>query len=497
MKKTAVFLSLLFLTSCAHAENSGSGFAGRDEARYVRLNTSSFDNNLSPDDVDVQTAMETIDEIVGGGGGGGLAANDIDTSAELRTILTDENGTGALLFSGATSPTFVTPVLGVAAATSLNPGGVVMTGDGDGALTILGAGDGFDEDIILNLDDTGNTLNIYSSTGVDTMLLTGIDLSVPDDAYNATTWNANTDVPTKNAVRDIIETVTATTTFQKSSDVLNPITATDAVTAGSTTRYGKIAAFGTADEAQLVAIGNGTQTEPLISAKNAALAEVFSVENDGTIISTGTGTEAWTWGSGGQATFVTTYNLSGTDFTATASSGTMTYSGNLASDAITVDTEVYDATGWNGDNTAPTKDAVRDKIETISGGAANKNVMCGTTNSTFTATFYMSSASTGSSTEAATVLNRTPIAGVVRNLYFKFQNAPDNGGGTQSWTVVAKENGSATGITCVASEATATCEDTSNSFTLDAGNYMNFAITAAGTPANTGSIGYCYEFEPS
>lgn len=39
-----------------------------------------------------------------GGGGGGLASTDIDTSAELRAILTDETGTGAAVF--AASPTF-------------------------------------------------------------------------------------------------------------------------------------------------------------------------------------------------------------------------------------------------------------------------------------------------------------------------------------------------------------------------------------------------------
>jgi hypothetical protein len=34
------------------------------------------------------------------GGGGGLASTDIDTSAELRDIVTDESGTGALIFAG-------------------------------------------------------------------------------------------------------------------------------------------------------------------------------------------------------------------------------------------------------------------------------------------------------------------------------------------------------------------------------------------------------------
>ncbi len=38
---------------------------------------------------------------------------------------------------------------------------------------------------------------------------------------------------------------------------------------------------------------------------------------------------------------------------------------------VRVSTEVYDATGWNGDLTVPTKDAVRDKIETISGGSGD------------------------------------------------------------------------------------------------------------------------------
>lgn len=32
-------------------------------------------------------------------------------------------------------------------------------------------------------------------------------------------------------------------------------------------------------------------------------------------------------------------------------------------DVLTVDTEAYDATGWNGDLTVPTKDAIRDKLE--------------------------------------------------------------------------------------------------------------------------------------
>jgi hypothetical protein len=68
------------------------------------------------------------------------------SSANLAAAVTDETGSGALVF--ATSPTLTTPVLGVAAATSL---------------------------------------------------------TVTDDPYDATSWNGSTAVPTKNAVRDKIE----------------------------------------------------------------------------------------------------------------------------------------------------------------------------------------------------------------------------------------------------------------------------------------------------
>lgn len=76
----------------------------------------------------------------GGGGGGGLASTDIDTSAELRAILTDETGTGALVF--ANSPTLITPALGTPSALVLTnatglPIGSGLTGAGTGVITAL------------------------------------------------------------------------------------------------------------------------------------------------------------------------------------------------------------------------------------------------------------------------------------------------------------------------------------------------------------------------
>jgi hypothetical protein len=54
------------------------------------------------------------------------------TSSELRGVISDETGTGSLVF--ATSPTLVTPALGVATATSLN--GITFTTAGSGALSL-------------------------------------------------------------------------------------------------------------------------------------------------------------------------------------------------------------------------------------------------------------------------------------------------------------------------------------------------------------------------
>lgn len=54
------------------------------------------------------------------------------TSAQLRTLLSDENGTGAALFSGATSPVFVTPDLGTPSAL------VVTNASGTASINING-----------------------------------------------------------------------------------------------------------------------------------------------------------------------------------------------------------------------------------------------------------------------------------------------------------------------------------------------------------------------
>lgn len=66
---------------------------------------------------------------------------------------------------------------------ALGTDGVLFYHDNDGALTILGLGNGSDEDIVLNLDDVSNTLGVSSSTSLDTIALTGIGITSTKDNF--------------------------------------------------------------------------------------------------------------------------------------------------------------------------------------------------------------------------------------------------------------------------------------------------------------------------
>ena len=66
---------------------------------------------------------------------GGVATTDLDTSAELRALVTDESGTGALLFAGGDIGTIAGGVLTNATGLPISTG---LAGAGTGILTALG-----------------------------------------------------------------------------------------------------------------------------------------------------------------------------------------------------------------------------------------------------------------------------------------------------------------------------------------------------------------------
>ena len=87
-----------------------------------------------------ETALEFVTLA---GGGDALTSNPLSqfastTSAQLAGVISDETGSGALVF--ATSPTLVTPVLGVATATSIN-GATITSGTLNGSVTGTNTGD--------------------------------------------------------------------------------------------------------------------------------------------------------------------------------------------------------------------------------------------------------------------------------------------------------------------------------------------------------------------
>lgn len=87
-----------------------------------------------------------------------------------------------------------------------------------------------------------------------------------------------------------------------------------------------------------------------------------------------------------------------------------------------------------------------------------------------------------------------PCAGTLRGLAVRLTAAPDNGGGTQSYTFKVRRNGSepANTLSVTISEASTTGSDTSNSVTIAAGDTVTLECTPSGTPTATAAYWYIY-----
>jgi hypothetical protein len=161
------------------------------------------------------------------------------------------------------------------------------------------------------LDLKANDADVVHDTGAET--IAGVktfssDPIIPDEAYDATAWNGVLEPPTKNAVRDEIESL--------AGELATSIADGDASTLTSANAHSDALVSDTAYDATS---WNGVTG--IAASKNAVRDKIEDI-------------------------------LDGVTFTGD----------------VVVPDEAYDATAWNGSLEVPTKNAVRDKIETISGG---------------------------------------------------------------------------------------------------------------------------------
>jgi hypothetical protein len=150
---------------------------------------------------------------------GGAGSGDVTAASTFGTdnVLVRSDGTGkgvksslvAVDDSGNVStPGTVTTGTSGAGTVGIGSAGVLLSTANNGDLTITGNGSGTDEAINVNLN-SANVGTISSSTGLTNFVFSSIDLVVPTEVYSATDWNGDNTVPTKDAVRDKIESLSA------------------------------------------------------------------------------------------------------------------------------------------------------------------------------------------------------------------------------------------------------------------------------------------------
>ena len=227
------------------------------------------------------------------------------SSANLAAAISDETGSGALVF--ASSPTLVTPTLGAATATSIN--GVTVTGTSTPALSVTGT-------TAVSGTNTGDQTTITGNAGTATTLETARNI-------NGVSFNGSADI-----------TVTA------AAGTLTGATLASGVTASSLTSLGTIASLvattadingGTIDGTTI-----GATTPSTVAGTIGTFSSYVSAVNDFFLTSTAQSTMTWAKTGTGARTALIYIDATDTGFY----SGTNIISKNLATSAISI------GTGW-------------------------------------------------------------------------------------------------------------------------------------------------------
>jgi hypothetical protein len=153
-------------------------------------------------------------------GGIGFVASDLTNGSEDGEVRLRVMRAGSL---GVYDARFYPTATGY--AFDFGTAGFSLGDDSDGAYTFCGLGNGSDECLTTNLDDTANTAVVSSTTSLNKITYTSIDLEVPTEVYDATGWNGDNTVPTKDAVRDKIEAISVGSGYSTVEDETTPLTA--------------------------------------------------------------------------------------------------------------------------------------------------------------------------------------------------------------------------------------------------------------------------------
>jgi hypothetical protein len=281
-----------------------------------------------------------------GGSGGGLASTDIDTSAEIRTIVGDETGTGALVF--ATSPTLVTPILGTPTSGTLTnatglPISTGVSGLGTGVATALA---------------TPSSANLRSAvtdeSGTGALIFAGGNIGAAT-ATTATEGDNDTSVATTEFVTTAVAAVEGGTGVPTGGLILWPTASLGSLPTGF------LEANGSEGTLDLDAIGTGTWIQktngvvPTLSSatigtNGTTFTMVFSETVDfgagsnGGFVPTLTGGAATLTYSSGSGSGTLVYTLSRTVID--TETGTLAYTqpGNGVEDAINLDLASFSGT---------------------------------------------------------------------------------------------------------------------------------------------------------
>lgn len=171
------------------------------------------DNVLPGADADTTLTFAPA-ELEGVTWGGGAAATIVHTFDVSGTDTTMTMGSALTTFSGDVTATGDLTATG--SDVTIGAAGVKLTGDDDGAITFLGLGDGSDENLLINFDDTANEVDITSGTGVLDIDFNTIDLNTDTLELTGT--------GTINGI-DVID-ATSETTLEATLDIAGEVTST-------------------------------------------------------------------------------------------------------------------------------------------------------------------------------------------------------------------------------------------------------------------------------